>query len=187
MKAFTLLLMGVGALLAFSIPAVASANVMLTNENEEPVEVGTEITMTSTNMSTTTANGTITCPKVILHGVLTANVSDVAIKSLSMTVEGQCKYAGVLNVTITNPTVGNITLTTGGVGTIASMTYVSDVPGVGLTCHASSTGSFAIAWTSAELSVSKAPMVVTGPGCPTFAQTSGSFSLETGGEALSID
>jgi hypothetical protein len=186
MKAFTLLLMGVGALLAFSIPAGASANVTLTNENEEAVSVGTKVTATSTNTTGTTANGTYSCPKVVIHGELIENEADVAIKPLSTTVQGQCRFAGMFDMTITNPAVGNITLTTGGVGTIASATFVSDIPAVGLTCHFSS-GSLGISWNSTGLAVSKGAETGTGAGCPTKAEITGSFSLEAGVEALSFD
>lgn len=186
-KKLTMLAMAVGALLAFAIPAVASANVTLTDESGAAVEVGTEITATSTNTTTVTANGSLTCPKVIIHGELTSNGSDVAIKSLSTTTEGQCKFGGLINTTITSPAVGNITLTTGGSGTIASTTFVSDIGApVNLSCHFSS-GSLGISWTSTGVSVSKGGLTGTGTGCPSKGEISGEFSLEANGEALTID
>jgi hypothetical protein len=186
MKKLTLLAMAVGALLAFAIPAAASANVTLTNENEEAVSVGTKVTATSTNTTTTTANGQLSCPKVIIQGEVTTNGSDVGIKSLSTTTEGQCRFAGMFDATITNPAVGDITLTTGGVGTIASATFVSDIPAVGLTCHFSS-GSLGISWNSTGVAVSKGALAGTGTGCPTKGEITGSFTLAAGAEALSID
>jgi len=116
-KKLAMLAMAIGALVAFAAPAIAQADEL--TEEGVPLEVGAEVTLTSTNLVTTSPLGTLTCKKVTIHGEVTENgPTTVKGREISTTVEG-------CNHTITDPTAGTLSLS-GGTGSTSGTKFVVD-------------------------------------------------------------
>jgi len=129
-KRLVLLAMAVGALVAFAAPAMAQADELYEESIgvKTPLKIGSEITLTSTNLKTTLFFGTLTCEKVTIHEEVTKNgPTTITGKERSTTAEG-------CNRTITDPTFGSASLS-GGTGSTGwkfvlegLCTYTGSVP-----------------------------------------------------------
>ncbi len=159
------------AAVAFAAPAAAQANALLTDEGSA-LEVGAEVTATSTNLVTVSGVGTLECELVTIHGEVVENGPEVEIEDVATTTEN-------CNSTITNPTAGTITLNSG-TGVADNATFVA-----GGVCDFA--GNIPFSYTSGTdvLTVTGANQLSSacGPG-----SMSGSFTLETAdGTAVIID
>ena len=174
--------MALGALLALAIPAMASASQL--TSGGKAVAVGTVIRATSSNATTDTSAGTLTCVSVSVDGKVTKNSGgeSTATTSGEGTTSG-CKL-GETAVTITDPTLLGLTLINGTTGS-ASLTFVADIGA--LKCHFSGTVPATYVPKSGVLHLA-GTLVGSGAGCPTSGSFMGDFSLETtAGVAVTID
>lgn len=127
-KRMILLAMAVGALVAFSVPTVASAQLL--KQGTKPLPVGAEFTATSTNLVTTTELGHLTCSKVTLHLKVTKNEGATSSAATTgVTTEG-CHLVTTPNeetfpATITNAS-ASFHIQQKGVGT-ATATFLADI------------------------------------------------------------
>ena len=126
-KKFNLLMAAV-AVLAFAVPAMASAAPSVTSKAGTLAPVGTIITGTSTNTELSTNLGTLKCEKLIVKGKITENSGS----SVKVTKEGEgttsgCKV-GTEALTWTDLTLLNITSTVDKSGTVG-LHFVMDLPG----------------------------------------------------------
>lgn len=180
MKKLTLLAMAVGALIAFAVPAMASANVTLTDEGGQPVAVNSKITAYSVNTETTSKNGNLVCPWVGITGNVAENGTAVRLDEVEVTLPTECTFAGFLPSHV-SASIDEIELTTGGAGTAYGVAFSSLITGVGATCNFSGNeeGSLAVSWSSGAISIGGAGnnLVASGAGCPTEAEIHGDFGL----------
>ena len=186
-KKLTLLAMAVGALVAFAVPAAASANVQLTNSGGKPIAANTTITATSTNAQTATSNGTLTCESVTVGAILTKNTPETVLLSDD---EGSGSATGCkvketsLPVTIT-PTFEELHLTTA--GATASFSFVAHLGGVGGPKCTYTGVAVPVTYTPGTSSISVSG-TLTGSGvapCSATAAFTGTFALSaTGGVVL---
>lgn len=120
------------AAIAFAAPAVAQADVFLTDPENVKLEKGAKVTATSSNLQTHTAETTLTCNKVTLHFVVLTNGPEhVELQQLGEATTKECELDPFgLPVTITDGTVGDedgiLTINTWGHGE-APATFTSDV------------------------------------------------------------
>jgi hypothetical protein len=176
LKKMMLLAISVGALVAFAAPAVAQAQELYELEGKvhKPLAVGVEVTATSTNLITHTPLGTLECTKVTIHGIVAKNETNTAhISNNSITVEG-------CNTTITDPTVGTITILANKTGLAHSATFEADLSPT-LTCHYAGNIPFTYAHDTDVLTVDSTTEQFTGsPANPCGnGRMTGSFTLET--------
>lgn len=128
---------------AFAVPAMAQADVTLTDPENQPLANGAKVTATSENLVTTTGSGTLECSLVTLHlEVKTNNNKHVVIEQLGeATTEGcvlNAGEAGTFPTTITDGTLGvgggekRLTIDTWGTGetnaTFVSHSYLEGFP-----------------------------------------------------------
>lgn len=132
-KKLTLLAMAVGALVAFAVPAMASADVRITDGSGNPLSVNDTITAVSTNAQTVTGAGTLVCSEVHLGVVVTQNDEETVKLSDDTSTPGAASGCKVkennLPVTVT-PTIEEIHITTGGTKT-ATFRFIAHLGGVG--------------------------------------------------------
>jgi hypothetical protein len=128
-KKLTLLAMAIGALVAFAVPAMASADVRLTDALGT-VEVPSDITGTSGNAQTVTANGTLVCEEVHVTATVTTNTEATVFASGKSATANKCKVLQTGTPVVITPTLENIHITTGGTKT-ASFKFVAHIGGVG--------------------------------------------------------
>lgn len=115
------------AAIAFAAPAASQANIVLTDEEIE-LEAGAEITATSTNLTTTSEVGLLSCELVTLHLELTdPGPEHLVFEQLGEAGTSECEEEiSGLPVTITDGTVfDDITLNTWGIGTDEDTTNAS--------------------------------------------------------------
>jgi len=187
LKKMMLLAMAVVAVVAFAAPAMAQAEVVLTEENQ-PLEEGAEITATSTNLVTTFTGGSLQCSKVTFHfEVKTNGPEHVVLTTLNHTegtTEGCNATAtgvGTVPATITDPTLAHeVTINTWGTATAAA-SFKSDAPLLGLSeCSLAGTVHFQA---SGGSNIGVGPSGLTGgggsAGCPTSGTIEGTLALET--------
>jgi hypothetical protein len=186
--------LSVGALVAFMAPAVAQANVVLTNAAEEPVPTGTSVTATSANLQMVSTGATYKCEKVTLHFELTTNGTEHVVLAPTGASTTNCSASG-LPATITDPTVlEDLTINTWGTGE-ATAEFTSDVVfaplGIDLTnCHLEGKIHVQAAGGS---SLNVGPSKLTNPGgsgagCSEEGSMSGSFGIEdSNGNPLTLD
>jgi hypothetical protein len=132
------------AAVAFAAPSTAGAVVQL-REGATPLAVGTGVTATSSNLITTTPNGTLECAKVTLHySVATNGASHVVLNPVvvpplthNATAENcvlNTGPGGKFTTHITNSGTGPLTINTWGTGE-ADATFTSNItPPVNLHC-----------------------------------------------------
>jgi hypothetical protein len=170
LKKMTLLAISVFALVAFAAPAVAQAQQLyqLKNGKHVALSTGVEVTATSTNLVTTeTATGEkLECMLVTIHGTVSKNEAATAhISNNSVTVSG-CNHS------ITDATIGTITIDAGTVGLGDGATFEVD----GL-CHFSGNIPFSYLHDTNVLTIAGIDQL-NSAACGT-AQIAGSFKLET--------
>jgi hypothetical protein len=172
-----LLAVSVGALVALAAPAVAQATEL--KEGNKKLAVGSEVTATSTNLKTTTSQGTLACELVTLHATVAQNGPGNVIIEPVVTTTAECHILTPAThaATITEPTVGTITIG-GGVGS-ASATFIADIPDFELECHFSGAVGFTYVAGTGVLSVPGSPLAGSGTNCPAAGTIEGSFTLET--------
>jgi len=168
------------AAIAFAAPAVAQADVTLT-ENNQPLAAGIGVIATSTNFVTTFGSGIeVTCAKVTLHYEVEANNDEEVVlqptQSHNATTEN-CK----LTTTNAVPEVGHpVTFTNFGFGELTINTWGTGVVGATLTngpCNY--TGNVHVETTANTTDILKATgSTLAAPGCPTGTMH-GDFTLET--------
>lgn len=176
LKKMTLLAMAVGALLAFSIPAAASA-AELTG-----AKVGDTITATSVNAETTIPGGKILkCKHVAVNGIVTVNSGGVVAVAMdgANDTASECDVDGV--GTIVRPTFEGLELE----GEAGEAAFSFEVLTAGGFCPVSSAAS-EVTWTTGTDSVHIVAAVVPGKeGCP-GGELHGDFTLTKGGVPLTI-
>jgi hypothetical protein len=178
------------AAIAFAAPAVAQADVELT-EKGTPVAVGADVTATSTNLETATSTGTLSCEKVTLHFEVDANGPEhVVLDPIGeATTEGCEVTENGFSVTITDGTITeNLTINTWGTGEVGA-TFISDVYSPldpehlgppALSCHfAGKVHAEGAASGSDILNVGPSILAGTGTNCANAGQMTGEFTMET--------
>jgi hypothetical protein len=166
--------------------------VKIVESEGSPLEVGAEITATSTNLVTTTVGGTFRCESVVLHLTVGANGPEhVTLNQDGVATTSGCELdqtgigGGHLPITITDWTFGPLTIDAWGHSEVET-TFVQDVYGNAphtiliLSCHLE--GILAVEGTvsgSDVLNVTPSALAISGPGCPSVATMHGSFNLET--------
>jgi hypothetical protein len=185
-----LLALVTGALAAFAAPAVAQANVALTDGEGNVIEPGTGITATSSNLVTTTASGTIACASVVLHFELEVNGPEhVVLGQIGAATTSNCVVKtpiGNFSINVTDWTVGSVTINTWGTGE-ASASFGADIPAFGLSCVFA--GSVHPQATHPDiLDVGPSTLAGSGTNCSPTTTIEGQFTIETstGGE-VTID
>jgi hypothetical protein len=162
-----LLLVGAAlALVAFAAPGAAQAHCL--TENEECIGEGAKVTLTSTNLVTHTALGTLTCGKVTLHyTVETNNNEHLALEPVNI------KHPSGEVTPTTNATTENCVLHTGG---STGATHPADITAAGTDTVTYNT------WGTAE-AVSKytAKITFTGGGSITCTFTGSVHNQSTNG------
>jgi hypothetical protein len=143
-----LLLAGMSlAAIAFAAPTAAQATVQLTDPNGTVLKKGAKVTMTSTDLVSKTAVGTLACAKVTLHYEISASTSTHIV--LNPVVVSPATHngtpetchlitsGGITHVAhVTNLGTGQITINTWGTG-IAAFTFTVNITNVG---HCTFTG-----------------------------------------------
>ena len=185
-KKLMLLGMAVVAFAALALPAVASAAPALTEPAGTLVPKGATIVGTSTNSTTVTSAGTLTCAKVTVTGEVTENTGS-SVKGVAKG-EGKtegCKL-GSSSLTITDPTLLAISSNTPGKG-VVSLTFIADL--FGIPCHFVG-NNLPFTYTSGSDSMSIAGTLTGTSGfpCPSSGSFSGTYTLETSnGTPLILD
>jgi hypothetical protein len=188
-----LLLAGMAlAAIAFAAPAVAQAEITLT-DNGEPLPDGAKVTATSENLETHTANGSIQCEKVTLHFEVTTNGHEhVVLAPLGEMSALNCSVNGVVPITMTDGTVtSDLTFDTWGTGE-ADATVTFDIfpqgdPGPFLPCHFQTEdppdgdGPLHLQATDGtDIIHLDGVLIETGtPGCAAESDITGTFTMET--------
>jgi hypothetical protein len=167
-KKLMLLAMAVCALAAFAAPAIAQADELVETVGGEPVplEVGAEITLTSTNLVTVGSIGTLECELVTIHGEVTENGPVIEGEEISTSVSG-------CNHNISDPTAGDVSLS-GGTGSSTGTKFVVD-----FFCTFTGSIPFEYSAPTDEVVVTGSNQLSSGCGSGTM---SGSFNIETSDE-----
>jgi hypothetical protein len=201
-KKLMLLAMAVGALVAFAAPAMAQANVTLTNEAGEALESGEGITATGSDLETVTAAGTLFCNEVNLSGEVGSNGGATA---TAENISGTATFDGspacpvlvggepVTQAVITNIS-ASVAFAGGGNGT-ASFSFTYDLfvsPTEAIMCTFATSSPAAITYTTgppAVVTVPGAALTGTGElGCPSTGTLHGHLTLgDASGSPLTID
>jgi len=187
-----MLLLGTMAMaaIAFAAPAVAQADVFLSDEDNIPLDPGADVTATSTNLITTTTGGTLSCAKVTLHfDVKTNNGTHVELTPTGQATTENCIVVqNGFKVTITDGTVlGDVTINTWGTAN-AAMTFNDDVyhssdinhTTILQQCHFAGTAHLVgLGTTKDEIELTPSSLTGTGAGCAATGTIEGKFTLET--------
>jgi hypothetical protein len=165
-KKLTLLAMVAGALVAFAIPAMASAS-SLTQPAGTLVPVGSVVTAVSTNAKMKTSLGTLTCEKWTVNTQVTKNSGSgtvTAVQSGAGTTS-VCKL-GSSGLIFTNVKFNSLSVTSPTAGS-ANFSYEIDFSG--LTCkYASTSGATPVTYTSGGSSIHVGgPLTATPASCGT--------------------
>ncbi len=184
LKKLTLLAMAVTALVAFAVPAVASAATGQLTQGGESLEPESTLTAFSTNTETETTAGTLSCATVHLEGVLTTNSASGSTVAGGAGTTAGCKVTqNSAPVTITDATFTDLKLSSTG-GSV-SVTFISHIAGA-LTCHFS--GTVGVTWSVGSSSLHiEGKLTGTGAGCPTSGAIRGDFALSSGGTPVTVD
>ena len=186
-KKFSLFMTTV-AVLAFAIPAMASAAPSVTSKAGVLAPKGMKITGTNVGhvLTTGTPFGTLTCAKVTLSGELTENTGTKVTGKAGTGTVSECNVNGS-PLTTTNITVTHLESTVAGSGK-ASFTYVSDTAG-GITCDYIGTNvPFTYVPGSSHITFKEATGI-NGPGfcaAPNI-RFDATFALEIGSTAVILD
>lgn len=187
-KKMMLLAVSAAAVVAFAVPATASAEVTLLNGSSEPVEPGSLITAYSENTETTSTSGDLVCSFVGITGEVTENGPSVKVENNAVTVSSACTFAGLLPAHV-NAQIGDITIEAGGGGVAEGVTFTSLITGVNRTCHFANSA-MPVSWGPSTISVGGATNLTgSGPECPMSAEIHGDFGLfsdDGHSEALSL-
>jgi hypothetical protein len=190
LKKMMLLAMAVGALIVFTAPAVAQAE--LTDSEGNSIKEGSMVSSTSTNLRTTTAGGTLFCQHVVIYSEVTIKGFTVTLHTTEVIIKECSVEQNGVPVTITNATAGTITLNEGS-GT-AEATFEDDIPLAGLFgCHLS--GIVGISYTPGTDVISlggETPNLAGSPidpaGCANAGLLEGSFAMtDEEGNPVTID
>jgi hypothetical protein len=169
-KKLMLLAVAACSLVAFAAPAAQADQ--LYEEGVGPLNIGAEITLTSTNLETVTPLGTLECEEVTIHGEVTQNgPTTITGKELLTEVIG-------CNKEITDPTAGTVSLSKG-TGSTTGTKFIAE----GFCTY---TGSITFSYTtnSDVVTVTGKEQLTGSPSFPCGKGTmSGSFTIETGDEA----
>jgi hypothetical protein len=184
------------AAIAFAAPTAAQATIKLTDPAGTALAAGEKVTVTSSNLVTKTAVGTLACEKVTLHYELVAvTVNHVVLEPVVVapaTHNGTTEKRHVITakdgvthaVHITNAGTGQLTINTWGTG-VASSTFTSNITGV---AHCNYTGNVHVQAKSPgtdEATIGTSPLAggLCGPG-----EISGTGTLETpNGTPITVD
>jgi hypothetical protein len=173
------LLMAAVAVIAFAVPAFASAS-SLTMPAGTLVPVGTKIVGTSTNTTTLTSLGLLSCNTVSVTGEVTANSGgSVAGIGIGTGNTSECFLSEEEAITITDITLESISSSTSGSGTI-HFTFVADLPN-NVVCHfvtKSAGASFNYVSGTDSLSIPAQKLEATPAACRP-GEIEGTFTLET--------
>jgi hypothetical protein len=185
-----LLLVGMSlAAIAFAAPTAAQATIKLTDPNGTALVAGAKVTVTSSNLVTTTAVGTLACEKVTLHYELVAvTVNHVVLEPVVVApathnaTPEKChlitKVDGKTHVAhITNAGSKQVTVNTWGTG-VTPGTFTANITDV---AHCTYTGNVHVQAKSPgtdEVTISTSPLAggLCGPG-----EIEGTGTLETPG------
>ena len=182
------LFMAAMAVLAFAIPAMASAAPEVTSKAGTRAAVPQNITGTNVGhvLTTGTPFGTLTCNKVTLNGVLTVNSGTKVTGNAGTGTTSECNVNNN-PLTITNITVTHLESTVVGSG-VASFTFVADLPG-GITCDYTGTNVPFTYVTGTSHITFKEAAGINGPGfCAAPAiKFDGTFSIEIGSTPVILD
>jgi hypothetical protein len=191
-KKLSLLLAAV-AVLAFAVPAFASASTGLT-ESGSLVAVGTEVLGTNNGVITTTSSktGNINCEEVKVYGKILANsAAEVRANNTgtaNTSFATKCSNTNGATVEVSEIKLNELKTTGGGVGT-ASISFKIKLGS--LTCSYTTTtgsGTYVPGASPAEITISEQALSVTPIACGTTAKLDGKFKLSTvGGTALVLD
>lgn len=186
-KKTMMLALAIGALLA--IPPAAQAAELI--EGENPLKIGSEITLTSTNTEITTATGTIYCELIVEHAKVLENGPNIQLGALPSEAKSCGLTAPPVPVKVTEVELGFFVLG-GGTGGAAT-TFKFDIPPTGglVDCHLQGfvvytyePGSNVISIGGSEL----IPGIKVPAGCPKQGIIHGDYSLETAnGVAVHIE
>ena len=181
------LLMASIAVVAFAVPAFASAAPAVT-DGGVLLAKGAKIQGTNIGAVTTeTSLGKLSCGTIGLTGELTANTgSTVAGVGIGTGTSASCTLGGSKAITITDITLKSLHSATVGSGTI-NVTFVADLPN-GVVCHFESPN-VPFTYTSGGdvVKVSKGDLLGTPEACEPGLLT-GEFTVETdGGGAIILD
>jgi hypothetical protein len=192
-----LLLVGMSlAAIAFAAPTAAQAEIKLTDPNGNELKKGALVTVTSTDLTTTTAVGELKCAKVTLHYEISANTSNHVVlnpvivppathNATTETCHVITAKDGVTHVThITNAGTGQITINTWGTG-VAASTFTSNITGV---AHCTYTGNVHFAGKAPGTDeINIGPSALAGGACGN-ASIKGTGTLETpNGTQITLD
>jgi hypothetical protein len=196
-KKLMMLVMAVGALVAFAAPAMAQAETVLTQE-ETPLAAGSHVTATSINNLVTTLEGgpVLACGEVMLTLEVKANAPEPVLKQLGEAVTVGCGlFVGApepFPATITDGTLGvgegSEIKFNGTGGAVTTAHFGADVPELGLVCTLD--GAVTTQATNGTSTLDVAPSLLAGAGTPGCSNGTleGSFQLETeNGTPIEID
>jgi len=186
-KKLSLLLAAV-AVVAFAVPAAASATSPLLVDHTGTVLKTAKILGTSTNAVTKTSLGNLTCEKVTVTGEITQN-EKTTVKGVGVGAgtSSKCFLGGTKAIEITDITLVEIHTSTVeeiekvkvGTGTI-NVTFKADLPN-GVTCHFSSPNmpfSYNLGTTNDSIKITEGNLLGTPAACEP-GLLSGDFTLET--------
>ena len=153
----------------------------LTDANGEPVETGSEITLTSTNLTSTFTGGFSTgCLNLIVPAEVAENGPEqIAVVPLNLFASGCLLEPGNFAMFINSPVFGTITLSEG-VGS-AVFGSTENVPAAGLSCTYGGTFNFSYEVETNVLAVPGSTFTGGGSGgCPESKEMHGEFTLKNG-------
>lgn len=182
-KKFSLLLAAV-AVVALAVPAFASA-AAITDGSGNLLANGTLITGTSTNATTVTSLGTLTCETVNVKGEITTNNgSTVEGNSSGESETSNCKL-GKKTIAITDITLTRLHAEGSSKTGLISVTFVADLPE--LTCHFAATN-LPFTYNSTTVTITNGDLEGTPEACEP-GTLNGSFVITqtVGGGAVVLD
>lgn len=186
-KKTTMLALTICALLT-AAPATVSATELI--EGGNPLEVGSIVRLTSTNVEVTTAVGALHCELIAEVAEVEENGPAVGLDALFVEIEGCGLTSPPVAVKITDLSFGFFEFEEG-VGLSESI-YKVDIPAAGLVdCHLKGLAHYTYEPGSNVVSVAGSeltPGIKVPPGCPQQGIIHGSYSLETvNGAAVQLE
>jgi hypothetical protein len=177
-----LLAMSLGALIAFSVPAVASASgQFLYDETEEPVPTATYVNLTSTNSEMTTTLGTFACEHIEVEGELTQNEPEGSLVENGFGNASECQIKQ-LGIPIKIKDVTLLKLHLSKATNTAKFTYEAEIGK--LVCHFE--GELEVSPTILALHVSGVLTGTSPEPCPPAGIFAGTFIPTGGGKLLQV-
>jgi len=184
-KKFGLLVTAI-AVIAFAVPALASASTGVT-QGGSLLSPGTVLKGSSTNTTTTTTLGTLKCATVGVSAELKKNSAAEGVEAVGNgeTSTSTCTL-GSTPITIKNITLSKLSSTAGESGTGKATLSFEAVLSASLTCKYVGTED-TLTYTSEGSSIkfSNIPLTATPAACGT-AKLSGDFALTAGGSAVAV-